>query len=151
IVGQDDRGGLPIPALVGIGGRWVWRDERGEVLVLHARELQRKRLERLGVLDDVVDGPRLDVEAAPIKLAEEDVAEGAGVPLSLDRNAVRAEQVVAQRTLVVGTLELQIQLEAVGPLLEPISLRQDETLLVQRGLEDNLAAGLVGGGFGVVR
>ena len=51
---------------------------------------------------------RVDLDLTwPDHLPEEHVAEGSGVPDALDRNAVRAEQVIDGRPLLVGALELR--------------------------------------------
>ena len=79
-----------------------------------------------------------------LELAEEDVAEGAGVPLALDRDAVRAEQVVDGRPLLVGALELELDLEPVGVGKEPVGLGHDDATLGRGPKDDRLAGGRAG-------
>ena len=79
------------------------------------------------------------VLAGPAIGPEEDLAEGAGVPFALDRDAVRAQQVVGEGPILVGALEPELELEAVHGLPEPERLGDDHAV-ARRGPEDDLLA-----------
>ena len=55
-----------------------------------------------------------DLDSLPLELAKHDVTEGAGIPFPFDRDAVRTKQVVNNRAFLVGTLELELDLEAMA-------------------------------------
>ena len=93
----------------------------------------------LGRLGDVVGRVGDDLDLLPVQLAEEHVAEGAGVPDALDRDAVRPEQVIDERPLLVGALELELDLEPVGVLEEPEGLGDDHAALGRGRKTDRLA------------
>src|SRR5205823_3024088 len=58
----------------------------------------------------------LDLDAL---LAEEDVPKRAGVPLALDRDAVRPHQPIDQGLFTGGARELEVEIEPIGTLPEP--------------------------------
>ena len=135
---------LAVPAILVAGRERIGLDQDGEILVLDAGEDQRQR----GVVERIV-GRRGDVagrvgddlrSSCPFELAEDHVAEGAGVPLPLDRDAVRPEQVVDDRPFLVGALELEVDLEAVGVREQAEGLGDDHAVL-GRGPEDHRLAG----------
>ena len=139
---QGDR--LAVPAVL-VAGRWrVGLDQDGEILVLDAGEDQRAA----SCCRSGCPWPRRrrwprDVTMSifcPFELAEDHVAEGAGVPFALDGDAVGPEQVVDDRPLLVGALELEIDLEPVGVGEQAERLGHDHAVL-GRGPEDHRLAG----------
>jgi hypothetical protein len=63
------------------------------------------------------------------QLPEEHVAEGAGVPQTLDGNPMRAHQVIDGRSLAVGALELELDLDRVDVGEQAKSLGGDDAAL----------------------
>ena len=82
-------------------------------------------------------------------LPEENVAEGAGVPDALDRNAVRPEQVINRRPLLVGAFQLDLDFEPVGFGKEPEGLG-DHHAAFGLGAEDDRLPGKRGIGLEVL-
>ena len=80
------------------------------------------RRSRRRYLTTSVEGWVVTSVEAPFGQPEEDVAEGRGVPFPFDRDPVRAVKLVGELRVLGRRRELQVDLEAVLPLPDPIGL-----------------------------